>query len=777
MVDLFRSAGWKGEELRSLNRVRLHLHMLFLSDIVLANGRQVDASCLRPHAVPSTSSSYDFPREEPTSTDWTRWADFWTSFTQYNFLLPDPLGDWIAPTHRSWLWHYDVDNDVIQLQTPTGVDFYHLTPGRARTRSEQIYIYLRSEPGATAVGRPVSVSQLTATSIRYLGFGPPLVSGPSRPADFWTFLRSWGGTWMWEGVEEENQDLRWLVEGIRNGTVIAVADGSYDRKTAPDVSGAGLVLCCTNAEKMLRVSFFERSRSASSYRGELLGLVAIHLLLLAMCQFYEISVTRPKVCCDNIGALKQARNRRRRIKTGACQADILRVLRTVTSHHTHLKPVYEHVSGHQDRYKPWWRLTLAEQLNCVCDGLAKAAVFRSIQQLGSRKEPFILPLERAAVFVSGVKQTSDVSRSVRFCLGEVEARAFYTAPPDITERNSNKGGLGWSQDRFNQVAWSALDAVLASKPDMYGVWLSKQSSGFCATGSQMARVHASRENRCPNCGLVERAAHLNVCPSVVRTRLLTEGMELLENWLYQDGRTDGELAYWIIKYILFRGTQPMASLGPMSSTMHRAALSQDAIGWREFMEGKVSKEIAAIQDAHCATSPCRMNGSDWMKHFISHLLHLSHSQWICRNITLHDKLRGTLFLRKREDVLKELDSLIETDPEELPAERRFLLEFDFDSLYRSSFENQTYWVRAIKAARRAGQLAAARRGRMGASARRVAARRRSFRPCLDTSAITRQLQADLGICSQAPISNRRPASFVFSSASDNPCNKRLRKPD
>jgi len=152
----------------------------------------------------------------------------------------------------------------------------------------------------------------------------------------------------------------------------------------------------------------------------------------------------------------------------------------------------------------------------------------------------------------------------------------------------------------------------------------------------------------------------------------------------------------------------------MSSTMHRAALSQDAIGWREFMEGKVSKEIAAIQDAHCATSPCRMNGSDWMKHFISHLLHLSHSQWICRNITLHDKLRGTLFLRKREDVLKELDSLIETDPEELPAERRFLLEFDFDSLYRSSFENQTYWVRAIKAARRAGQLAAARRGRMGA---------------------------------------------------------------
>jgi hypothetical protein len=59
----------------------------------------------------------------------------------------------------------------------------------------------------------------------------------------------------------------------------------------------------------------------------------------------------------------------------------------------------------------------------VCDGSAKAAVLRRIQQLGSRKDPFILPLERAAVFVSGVKKTSDISssRAVRFCLGEVDA--------------------------------------------------------------------------------------------------------------------------------------------------------------------------------------------------------------------------------------------------------------------------------------------------------------------------------------------------------------------
>jgi hypothetical protein len=61
-----------------------------------------------------------------------------------------------------------------------------------------------------------------------------------------------------------------------------------------------------------------------------------------------------------------------------------------------------------------WRLTLAEQLNCVCDGLAKAAVFRSIQQLGSRKEPFILPLEQrfSSPASSRLRMSADLSGSV-----------------------------------------------------------------------------------------------------------------------------------------------------------------------------------------------------------------------------------------------------------------------------------------------------------------------------------------------------------------------------
>ena len=36
-------------------------------------------------------------------------------------------------------------------------------------------------------------------------------------------------------------------------------------------------------------------------------------------------------------------------------------------------------------------------------------------------------------------------------------------------KDVNKGGLGWSTSRFDQVDWKALDKVLSSKPENYGL--------------------------------------------------------------------------------------------------------------------------------------------------------------------------------------------------------------------------------------------------------------------------------------------------------------------
>ena len=146
---------------------------------------------------------------------------------------------------------------------------------------------------------------------------------------------------MWDGIVDEQQDLQWLIDGVKNNTIISETDGLYDRKVAPNISGVGWLVCCTSSEKILRANFYEKSKSASSYRGELLGLVALHTFLYAICNFHNILSTTPKICCDNISALRQSGYRRRRVKTGACQADVLRVLQTIKLRQTS-KPTYEH---------------------------------------------------------------------------------------------------------------------------------------------------------------------------------------------------------------------------------------------------------------------------------------------------------------------------------------------------------------------------------------------------------------------------------------------------
>ena len=162
-------------------------------------------------------------------------------------------------------------------------------------------------------------------------------------------------------------------------------------------------------------------------------------------------------------------------------------------------------------------------------------------------------------------------------------------------------------------------------------------------------------------------------------------VEDLECWMEQDNRTDPELAYWLAKCILMRGKKPFAELGPMTPSMLRVAKCQDIIGWKLFLEGRIAKEIRLLQTFHCSASPCRMNGDDWVKNFISRLLHISHGQWVLRNFTLHDQTRGYLRLQERRQVLEEMDRLAEADPADIPQESLFLLEVDFSSLLRSSF--------------------------------------------------------------------------------------------
>ena len=121
----------------------------------------------------------------------------------------------------------------------------------------------------------------------------------------------------------------------------------------------------------------------------------------------------------------------------------------------------------------------------------------------------------------------------------------------------------------------------------------------------------------------------------------------------------------------------------------------------------------------------------------------------------------------------EIDSLLDTDPADLPASSRYLLEMDFTSANNLSDEQKSYWVYAMKAACRAGRrtLAKERLVGKGARSRRLAPaiqRIRRTRQSLGSAAVERQIALDF----KPRQSNPRKRKSLRALEGDYPSNRR-----
>ncbi len=107
LVGMFWQAGYQQQQLQALNRCRLAHHLIFLSDMTLACGQNLDLFLLASPPPGSTQCrlSYVFPKLHPSQTDWKLWLDFWTSTTGNGGILHIPLGEWIHEAHRTWHWY------------------------------------------------------------------------------------------------------------------------------------------------------------------------------------------------------------------------------------------------------------------------------------------------------------------------------------------------------------------------------------------------------------------------------------------------------------------------------------------------------------------------------------------------------------------------------------------------------------------------------------------------------------------------------------------------
>jgi hypothetical protein len=119
--------------------------------------------------------------------------------------------------------------------------------------------------------------------------------------------KKWKQTWMWENLKWTGED-GWIASSIQDGSCIVVTDGSYMKHLFLTIHSAALVLESQKGRGRLWCSFPEASTTACSYRGELVCLMAIHLLLLAVNETYPAIQGSIHLYSDCLGVLDKARN-------------------------------------------------------------------------------------------------------------------------------------------------------------------------------------------------------------------------------------------------------------------------------------------------------------------------------------------------------------------------------------------------------------------------------------------------------------------------------------
>jgi hypothetical protein len=207
---------------------------------------------------------------------------------------------------------------------------------------------------------------------------------------------------MWDNLAITG-NLDWVAASIADNSCVAVTDGSYIKELHPSLNSAAFVLECSKGRGRLMGSFVEQTPNAGSYRGELLGLMAIHLILCSMNEVFKDLRGSVHIYSDCLGALNKVENLPPYcIPTKFSHSDILKNIMVNCSNLTFLR-IFSHVKAHQDDHSGYESLTRSAQLNCQMDYHAKQAIWESELNPDSPTRRF--PLEPICVFLGRNKLT------------------------------------------------------------------------------------------------------------------------------------------------------------------------------------------------------------------------------------------------------------------------------------------------------------------------------------------------------------------------------------
>ena len=127
-------------------------------------------------------------------------------------------------------------------------------------------------------------------------------------------------------------------------------------------------------------------------------------------------------------------------------------------------------------------------------------------------------------------------------------------------------------------------------------------------------------------------------------------MLFIIQWMEQ---TDSypEIILAIHSYLIYRGRVQMKRICNNTTILAQFATEKDRLGWRNFMEAKITKTLFDVQEDWLQRLNSQKTIESWTKQFLTKLLNITHRQWLYRNSRIHIKYVEGLSLADHEKIM------------------------------------------------------------------------------------------------------------------------------
>ena len=683
------------KELRSIQRVRMKLGVINVSDISSADGKKVDENFYSTKSNTHRRNTYDWPLKHKISqTDYTVWRKFMKHiFRCNNASLPAPLGSWVQMDTKEWVDNWDffvpLDRQFLYHKTCNNQWRRHLQHSNSHRAYNLQYLDIDPPPlhNLIRVNTLIKADKLMIITVSRRG----LIMSPPRPQ-----MLKFGAVrvkkpqlnWFTKHISS-SRHTNHLLTHILQGSAYAISDGSFFPNTK--TGSCAWILSTPDGTEWIQGGGLipGEQQDQDPYRSELGGLLGLSTFISSILLPESIKPTIT-IGCDGLSALNQVGLDTATIKANTKNVDMISMINSLLKSSNFIINK-EHVYGHQDDlHRP---LTQIEKLNCRMDTAAKSIALAYIR--GETAKPRFPPSQIgfSTITCNNKLIPSKIQRSLYL---HITHNAMITWLEKHTPLNTSNVNLHWES-----FATARKEASFSLT-----LFITKWISGDTATGRVMVQRKQRDSASCPRCNVPdEHLLHVLTCNAddtrAFRDNLISEFLI----WL-RSAQTHPRITHFF-KLGMQKWFQDRDYTWHISSELftdneaqNKTFQAQLSLGWYHLFCGLVTRELVKMQHIHYSTIESRKLGSRWASNVIKKVWNITHQLWLHRNKALHDtdKIHELSGLAQLQTAIK---AEFIAGLQQLPSVYSSYFNTPLSALLKKSVVHLKRWFLIIRSAREA----------------------------------------------------------------------------